>query len=300
MNEQQQPRIADVGDVQIAYDSFGSIEQPTILLVMGLATQMLAWDDRFCQLLVDEGYHVIRFDNRDIGLSTHLGSLGVPDIMPAFSGQPIEAPYLLGDMAADTVGLMDALEIDSAHVVGASMGGMIAQTVAIDHPDRVRSLTSIMSTPNRQVGGSTPEATATLLAPAATNEDEAVQRTLGVYRVIGSPGYPMDEERMAARARESYRRSNDPGGVTRQLAAILASPDRVPGLRSLRVPTLVLHGDDDPLVMVDGGITTAEAVPGARIVRFPGMGHDLPEGLWPQIVGEIVAHARAADEAAEG
>ncbi|MCE1177994.1 MAG: alpha/beta fold hydrolase [Micrococcales bacterium] len=297
MNEQQ-PRVADVGDVHIAYESFGSVEQPTILLVIGLATQMLAWDERFCQLLVDEGYQVIRFDNRDIGLSTHLGSLGVPDVMPALRGEPITAPYLLADMARDTVGLMDALQIDRAHVVGASMGGMIAQQVAIDHPDRVASLTSIMSTPNRSAGASTPEATAALLSPPARSEDEAAERAVAVYSVIGSPGYELDRERVAERARQAYRRGDDPGGVTRQFAAILASPDRVPGLRSLAVPTLVLHGDDDPLVAVDGGVTTAEAVPGARIVRFPGMGHDLPEGLWPQIVAEIVAHARAADEAA--
>ena len=206
-------------------------------------------------------------------------------------------PYTLMDMADDTAGLLDAFAFDSAHVVGMSMGGMIAQQLAISHPHRVRSLTSIMSTPSRRVGLPRAEAQRVLLLPAATDEDTAAERALQVYRVIGSPGYPLDECRVVDVARRSFVRGNDPAGVARQYAAIVASPDRSRGLRKLTIPTLVLHGDDDPLVQLNGGRATAQAVPRGRLVVFPGMGHDLPERLWPQLVDEIVTHAKSVQAA---
>jgi pimeloyl-ACP methyl ester carboxylesterase len=289
---------AVVGDVEIAYESFGNRADPSLLLVMGLATQMLGWDERFCAQLADRGFHVVRFDNRDIGLSTHLSEAGVPDLGALLGGEPSATPppYTLLDMARDTVGLLDALDVDSAHVVGASMGGMIAQQLAIGHPDRVRSLTSIMSTTTRDVGAARPEATAALFLPPPLDADQAVERAIAVYRVIGSPGYPLDEVRLAEVARRSFARGHDPAGVARQFSAIVVSPDRTPGLRELDVPTLVIHGERDPLVQVDGGHATAAAVPGARLVVIPGMGHNLPEPLWPLLVDELVAHARSADE----
>jgi len=289
---------ATVGDLVIAYESFGDPADPPLLLVMGLATQMLGWDERFCGQLADRGFHVIRFDNRDIGLSTHLTDAGVPDVAALLTGSRTAAapPYTLLDMARDTEGLLDALGLESAHVVGASMGGMIAQQLAIGHPHRVRSLTSIMSTPSREVGQARPEAMAVLFLRPPTDEHQAAERALQVYRVIGSPGYPLDEPRLADVARRAFARGHDPAGVARQLSAIAVSPDRTPGLRDLKVPTLVIHGEDDPLVQIDGGLATADAVPDARLVVIPGMGHNLPEPLWPQLVDEIVTHARSAEE----
>ena len=292
-----QTQRAAVGDLVIAYESFGDPADPPLLLVMGLATQMLGWDERFCVQLADQGFHVIRFDNRDIGLSTHLTDAGVPDVKALLSGSQTAAapPYTLLDMAGDTEGLLLALGLESAHVVGASMGGMIAQQLAIGHRPRVRSLTSIMSTPCREVGQARPEAMAVLFLPPPTDAAQAAERALTVYRVIGSPGYPLDEPHLSEVARRAFARGHDPAGVARQLSAIAVSPDRRPGLRDLSVPTLVIHGEDDPLVEVDGGLATAEAVPDARLVVIPGMGHNLPEPLWPQLVDEIVTHARSAE-----
>jgi pimeloyl-ACP methyl ester carboxylesterase len=286
-----------VGDLDIAYESFGDPADPPLLLVAGLATQMLGWDERLCVQLADQGFWVVRFDNRDVGLSTHLAEAGTPDVGAVLRGDETAPapPYTLLDMAGDTAGLLDALDLPSAHVVGASMGGMIAQQLAIGHPDRVRSLTSIMSTTCREVGKSRPEAMAALFLPPPRDSDEAAERALQVYRVIGSPAYPLDEFRLADVARAAFARGHDAAGVARQLSAIAVSPDRTPGLRALRVPTLVIHGQDDSLVEVDGGVATAEAVPGARLVVIPGMGHNLPESLWPTFVDEIVDHARSAE-----
>ncbi len=284
-------KYATCGDLELAYETFGVVGNPPLVLVMGLGTQMLGWPDEFCEALADRGFHVVRFDNRDIGLSTHLDEAGMPDLSPLFIGQPItSAPYTLGDMADDTIRLVDAIGLSQVHLVGASMGGMIAQEVALRHPERLLSLTSIMSTTAPNVGPPTPAASAALFSPPATNESEAAERAITVYRVIGSPGHPLDEAALSARAQESFRRGNDPAGVARQLAAIHASGDRTERLRQLGVPTLVLHGDDDPLVQVDGGRATAAAVPGARLVTWPGMGHDLPRGMWQDIIDEIAAH----------
>ena len=285
---------ATCGEVTLAYETFGSPDDPALVLVMGLATQMIGWADEFCALIAEQGFHVVRFDNRDIGLSTHLEDAGMPDLSPLLMGQPLrEAPYLLADMADDTVRLLDALGIDRAHVVGASMGGMIVQEIAARHPERTATMTSIMSTTAPDVGPPRPEAMAALLSEPPTTEDEAAERAVAVYSVIGSPGYPLDTEGLSARGREAFRRSNDPAGVARQLAAINASGSRRERLANVSVPALVIHGEDDPLVQIEGGRATAEAIPGARLVTYPGMGHDLPRALWPDIVSEIVQHIRS-------
>lgn len=288
-------RYARCGDVELAYETFGTPQHPTVVLVMGLGSQMIAWADDFCTMIADEGFQVVRFDNRDVGLSTHLDGTRVPSLAPAFLGRPIKnAPYLLADMADDTVLLADALGVDRMHVVGVSMGGMIAQEIALRHTARVLSLTSIMSTTAPAVGPPRRRAAAALLGRPPKTEEEAGARSVAVFKVIGSPGYPLDEAVLDTRGREAFRRANDPAGRTRQLAAIHASGDRTERLRSLAVPTLVLHGEDDPLVRIEGGRATAAAVPGARLLTYPGMGHDLPAALWPELIGEIAEHARTA------
>jgi pimeloyl-ACP methyl ester carboxylesterase len=279
-----------VGDLEIAYETFGDAGDPPILLVMGLATQMIGWPDEFCAGLVDRGYFVVRFDNRDIGLSTHLDSAGAPDILTVLGGDASSVPYGLADLADDTVGLLDALGLDSVHLIGASMGGMIAQLVALRHPARVRSLTSIMSTTgDPSVGGPSEAALTLLLAPAARDRDAAVQRVIDTYRVIGSPGFEFDESALRERAGLSFDRAYDPAGVARQLAAVLTTPDRTRALKGISVPTLVIHGSDDALVNVSGGRATAAAVPGAELLVVDGMGHDLPRAMWPEITDRITA-----------
>jgi pimeloyl-ACP methyl ester carboxylesterase len=286
---------AQVGDLEIAYETFGDAGDPPVLLVMGLATQMIGWPDKFCAGLADRGYFVIRFDNRDIGLSTHLYSAGVPDILTVLGGDSSSVAYGLADLADDTVGLLDALGLESVHPVGASMGGMITQLVAVRHPSRVRSLTSIMSTTgDPSVGGPSEAAMALLLAPAARDREAAVQRVIDTYRVIGSPGFEFDESSVRDRAALSFDRAYDPAGVARQLAAILTTPDRTRDLKGVSVPTLVIHGADDALVNVSGGRATAAAVPGAELLVVEGMGHDLPRAMWPEITDRIAALAERA------
>ena len=290
-------RAAVPTGVELAYETFGDPSHPPVVLVMGLATQMLGWPAEFCSELTRRQHFVVRFDNRDIGLSTHLDDAPRADPLAAFAGDTSSASYTLSDMAADTTGLLDALGIEAAHVVGASMGGMIAQTLALEHPERVRSLTSIMSsTGDRRVGQATEAALAALFAPPATSRESAIERTLRTYRVIGSPGFEFDEEALRERAGLSYDRGYDPPGIARQLTAIYASGDRSQELSRLRIPTLVVHGAEDPLVQVSGGRATATAIPGAELIVIDGMGHDLPRELWPQLaehIADLVARAEA-------
>jgi methylmalonyl-CoA mutase N-terminal domain/subunit len=288
--------LAQTGEIELAYETFGLESDPPLLLIMGLATQMLGWPDQFCAGLAEAGHYVIRFDNRDIGLSTHLDDVGAIDIAAVMAGDVSSAAYSISDMARDATALLDALGLDSAHVVGASMGGMIAQAMAIEHPDRVRSLTSIMSTTgNAAVGQPTPEATAALLAPRPPDREGTIERVVANYRVIGSPGFEFDEAALRERAARSYDRANDPAGVLRQMAAVPASGDRTAELTKLRLPTLVIHGREDPLATLSGGVATAESIPGAELVVFDGMGHDLPNELWAQFIEAIAALTQRAE-----
>lgn len=292
------PRTAANG-IEIEYESFGTEGNPPLLLIMGLAAQMILWEDDFCRAIADRGFHVTRFDNRDIGKSTWMTAGGVPDVgsamIASMTGQKISAPYTLSDMAADTAGLLDALGIKSAHVVGASMGGMIAQTLAIEHPAKVRTLTSIMSTTgNPALPPATPEAMSVLLSPPVTGRQENIDRAVTVFRTIGSPGFEFDEAMVRDIAGRSFDRGFHPEGVARQLVAILASGNRKEKLASVRVPTLVIHGNKDPLVPFACGVDTAEAIPGAKMVEIDGMGHDMPRAVWPRMIDEICALAARA------
>jgi pimeloyl-ACP methyl ester carboxylesterase len=243
--------------------------------------------------LCERGYHVIRFDNRDSGLSTKVE--GMPEITALFGGDMSSAPYLIEDMADDAAGLLTELGIAKAHVVGASMGGMITQALAIHHQERFLSACSIMSTTgDRTVGAPTGDAISALLRPVATSREEAIEASVAGSKVIGSPAYPVDEQILRTRAAAAYDRSYCPEGTARQLAAILASPDRTLGLHSVDLPFLVLHGEADPLVTLGGGQATSEAVPGAKMITYPGMGHDLPEVLWNEITQAIAANMALA------
>lgn len=269
--------------IEICYETFGSVDHAPLLLIMGLGAQMIQWPDPFCERLSDRDFAVTRFDNRDVGESTWFDDA---------EGQP---PYTLDDMADDAAGLLEALDIDAAHVVGASMGGMIAQLLAIRHPQRVLSLCSIMSTPGGEAEEPpAPEVMDIFTRPAPTNRDEAMDAGLEARRVVGSTAFPVDEARVRELAGRAYDRAFHPAGLMRQLAAIMAAPGRAEALASLTVPTVVVHGSVDPLVRPSGGRRTAEAVPGAELVVIEGMGHDLPEGAWPMILDAIETNAAKA------
>jgi pimeloyl-ACP methyl ester carboxylesterase len=295
-------RLAPANGIELAYQEIGDRDGEPLLLVMGLATQMLGWDEELCAMLAERGFRVIRFDNRDIGRSTMFDAAGLPKQTDMLLGRRRTAPYLLRDMGEDTIGLMDYLGIRSAHLVGASMGGMIAQTVAIRRPGRVRSLVSIMSTTGRRwLGVPAWKAFGTLLAQPPEGREAAVEHTVSIFRTIGSPGYPMDEARIRALAAASYDRSHSRAGIARQLQAVTASRDRTAALRRLRLPATVIHGASDPLVRPVAGRATARAIPGARLRLIEGMGHDLPRELWPTFVDEIAATAaRAGAGAGDG
>ncbi len=284
---------AHVNGIDVEYVMEGDPADPPLLLVMGLGAQLVAWPDSFVQGLRDRGYFIVRFDNRDSGLSTKWE--GMPDIVSLLSGDSTTAPYTVEDMADDAAALLAQLGITKAHVVGVSMGGMITQALVIRHPDHFLSAASIMSTTgDRSVGAPTTDAMNALLRPMATSRDEAIAASLAGSKVIGSPKYPTDEATLRQRAGAAYDRSYCPEGTARQLGAILGSPDRTEGLRGVHMPFLVLHGEDDPLVTLSGGQATAAAVPGAKLVTIPGMGHDLPEALWGQITDAIVANTELA------
>jgi pimeloyl-ACP methyl ester carboxylesterase len=275
--------------LDIAYQRLGNPDAPAVLLIMGIAAQSIHWPDEFCRALVARGLQPIRFDNRDIGLSTHLTDAPPPNLPATLAGDLSSVSYTLSDMAADAVGLLDVLGFEMAHVVGASMGGAIAQTMAIEHPERVRSLTSMMSTTgSMQVGQPSPEVLREVFSgPRATTRDEVIQQMVRAFRVVGSPGYPADENEVAARAGRAYDRCYDPIGVARQAIASVASGDRTERLRHIEVPTLVIHGLGDRMCDVSGGRATAEAIPGAELVLIEGMGHDLPPGLRSQLAERI-------------
>jgi pimeloyl-ACP methyl ester carboxylesterase len=285
---------ANVNGLEIEYVTDGDPSDPPLLLVMGLGAQLITWPEGFVDRLQRRGFFLVRFDNRDSGLSTKFE--GLPDIASLFSGTDLSsAPYLVEDMADDAAALLQALDIAPAHVVGASMGGMITQALVINHPGRFLTATSIMSTTgDRSVGAPTGEALAALMRPVATSREQAIDASVEGSRVIGSPAYPTDEALLRRRAAAAYDRSYCPDGTVRQLGAILASPDRTEGLRGVRMPFLVVHGDADPLVTPSGGAATAAAVPGAELLTVPGLGHDLPEALWDTVVDAIVATTELA------
>lgn len=286
---------AHVNGIDLAYEEFGDPADPTLLLVMGLGAQMLAWDEAFCGLLVDRGFRVVRFDNRDVGRSTKIRGGPRVDVMAAIAGDLSSVAYTLDDMADDAAGLLDHLGVGAAHVVGASQGGMIGQTLAIRRPERVLSLASIMSTTgDPTVGRPHPEALPALLTRPPEDRAGFVEYVVRASRVIGSPGFEPDENALRALAGAIFDRGIHPDGTARQLVAILASGDRTEALRRVRAPTVVIHGTDDPLIDVSGGKATAAAIPDAELVLIEGMGHDLPRELWPRFADLIVANAERA------
>ena len=289
------PRMAQANGIELCYDTFGDPNAAPLLLIMGLGAQMIAWDEEFCASLASHGYWVIRFDNRDIGLSTKFPQAGVPNVLALLTGQgdPTAVPYRLSDMAEDAVGLMDALGVATAHVVGASMGGAIAQEMAIRHSGRLRTMTSIMSSTGEPgLPPPTAQAMELLLAPTPTDREAYMARYAEIWRVLRGPGFPLDEARDAERAGRIFERGLNPAGAARQLAAIIVSGSRRDALRAVEVPALIIHGDADPLVPLGGGIATAHAIPGAKLVVIPGMGHALPISMWPRIIEAIVTHAK--------
>jgi pimeloyl-ACP methyl ester carboxylesterase len=265
---------------------------------MGLGTQMIAWDTRFCEDLAGRGFFVVRFDNRDTGRSTRLDAAPVPKLHEIALRRIARPAYKLSDMALDTVGLMDVLGIERAHVVGVSMGGMIAQTIAARHPGRVRSLTSIMSNTGARFSGQPAlRAYPVLLSSSPTDRESFIERGAKTWGIIGSPGFERDELELRAMIALSFDRGASAAGTARQLGAIIATGDRRRELRGVQAPTLVIHGEADKLVAPSGGRATAKAIGGARLITIPGMGHDLPKAAWPQIIGAIAQHAGTADVA---
>jgi pimeloyl-ACP methyl ester carboxylesterase len=287
--------MATVGDLELCYETFGDEGDPAVLLIMGLSTQMHGWNDDFCTQLADRGFHVIRFDNRDIGRSTRLTAFRPPTLRQILLRDKRAARYGLDDMADDAIGLLDALGIERVHAVGASMGGMIAQVLAIRHPDRLLSLVSIMSnTGGRRYGQPALRILPLFLRGAPRSREAYVERTVKTFRAIGSRGFDFDEAQVRRTAERSYDRGVDAAGPGRQLAAILAARDRSAELRDVRVPALIVHGSADPMVNPSGGRRTASSIPDARLLVIEGMGHDLPRGAWPQIIDAIAENAARA------
>jgi pimeloyl-ACP methyl ester carboxylesterase len=283
--------------IQIEYETFGNSNLPPLLLIAGLGDQLIIWDDELCEQLAQRGHYVIRFDNRDVGLSSKLEEAGIPDIGAMMRGEAIDPPYTIEDMADDAVGLLDALGIEKAHICGMSMGGMIAQAVVINHPRRVLSLTSIYSTTcNPELPPPSEEAMGILLTPPPEEREANIEHSINVFRTITGPGFDFDEEWHRKLATQSYDRAFYLPGVARHFVAIMTAKNRKPALTSVSVPTLVIHGTDDLLLPVECGKDTAEAVPEAEFKIIEGMGHDLPHGgAWPQIIDAIVGHTHKVD-----
>ncbi len=286
--------------IEIEYETFGDPSGRPLLLIIGLGGQMIQWDEALCRDLAGRGHYVIRFDNRDVGLSTKMESAGVPNLMEIFGkvmqGEKISPPYSLNDMADDAASLLAALGIPRAHICGMSMGGMIAQTFAIRHPERVLSLTSIYSTTgNPKLPQAKPEIMGLLIAPPPREKAAHVEHMLKLFKDISGPGFPFDSQWTRKIIADSYDRCFYPQGMVRQLVAILTHGNRKPALSSLNIPALVVHGTDDPLVPVEGGKDTAEALRGSELILVKGMGHDLPHGgAWPRIIEAISGHTRRA------
>jgi pimeloyl-ACP methyl ester carboxylesterase len=291
-------QLCDVGrGITLCYETFGEQGEQPMLLIMGLATQMIGWPDQFCEQLAGRGFQVVRFDNRDSGRSTHVP--GRPPPLGQLVRRRIDPVlYTLSDMADDALGLMRALEIEPAHVVGASMGGMIAQTLAAEHPEAVSSLVSIMSNTGSPLSGQPALGLYRYLLRAAPSDREGfIDHLDKVYAAIGSRGIPRDRELIREIAARSFDRDHDPSASGRQLGAITASGNRTAALKRITAPTLVIHGTDDRLVRPSGGRATARAIPGAKLLKIEGMGHDLPSAAWPQLIGAIAQHAKAGDSA---
>ena len=287
----------DVGPsgIDVAYERFGDPAAPPVLLIMGGGAQMISWPDGFCTELARRGTQVIRFDSRDAGRSTHFPDGPAPDLRAALAGDYSSASYTLSDMAADTAGLLDVLGFEGVHVVGASLGGMVAQTMAIQYPARVRSLTSMMSTTGDPGVGQANVTALASLGPSPQDRPGYIDWQIRAFRVIGSPGFAFDEAAVADRAGRSWDRDHDPLGMLRQAVAVVASGDRTARLRELHLPALVLHGDSDNMCDVSGGRATAAAIPGAELVIFEGMGHSIPRELWPDIAGRITGLVQRAE-----
>jgi pimeloyl-ACP methyl ester carboxylesterase len=287
------PRLKANG-MEIEYETFGDPKSVPLLLVGGLGSQLLSWDEEFCEQLRDRGFFVIRYDNRDAGLSTKFEAAGEPDLLAAFGGNADPA-YDLDDLADDAVGVLDALGIDAAHVVGVSMGGFIAQLVAINHPDHVLSLTSIMSGPGGEDGvAPEPEGADVLMRIPPPTREGRIEHGLWIRKTLKGSGDPFDEAMESRQVERAYDRSYYPVGTGRQLVAILAAEGRLEKLSRIKVPTLVIHGTDDVLVPIENGRRVASAVPGARLLEFEHMGHNLPERVWPQVFDAIEELTRQA------
>ena len=294
MNEQ----FGKVGEVELCYETFGEPGNPALLLIMGLGTQMIGWHEDFCRQLAERGFFVIRYDNRDSGRSTLFDEVPPPKPAELALRRPKRIAYRLADMADDGVGLLDQLGIERAHVVGASMGGMIAQLLAARHPDRVLSLVSIMSsTGSRWSGQPAVRTLPFLLGKPPIGKEAYVERIEKVFALVGSPGFERDEQALREVAELSYDRGASSAGLARQMAAIIDSGSRLADLRKIKAPTLVIHGTKDRLVKPSGGKATARAIPGARLLMIEGMGHDLPRGAWPRIIDAIESNAAQARDA---
>lgn len=288
-----------VGDVELCYETFGDPAHPAVLLIMGLGTQMVGWHEDFCAALAERGFFVARYDNRDVGRSTRFAHVPPPTPLELLRRRPRRIAYTLADMAGDGAGLLEQLGIETAHVVGASMGGMIGQVMAARHPERVLSLVSIMSTTgSRWVGQPAMRVYPYFLRRPPAGREAYVERTVRLFRAIGSRGFERDDAELRELAGVSFDRGASPAGTARQLAAIIGSGKRISELRRISVPTLVIHGTADPLVAASGGRATARAIPGARLMLIEGMGHDLPRGAWPRILDGIVDNAARAGEPA--
>ncbi len=293
-------QFCDVGrGMNLCYETFGDRSDPTALLIMGLGMQMLGWQEDFCLELAGRGFHVVRFDNRDTGRSTHMGD-PAPTIPQLITRSRHAASYNLADMAADAAGLLSELQLAPAHVIGASMGGMIAQTIAARHPGKVRSLVSIMSnTGSPWSGRPALKILPLLLRRPEAGRESYIERAVRIFAMIGSSGLPRNPQDIRAVAAASYDRDHDAAGYARQLAAISASGDRTRELHAITAPTLVVHGTTDPMVSFSGGRATARAIAGARLMRIKGMGHDMPRVIWPGLIDAISRLAGQADGRSE-